>query len=129
MTEKGLVVSVMNGLEIIERIPIEQLPIPAILILFVGIVFCVLVPSFAVYHLTKNIDKVLVSEIISGVIYIALVFGLLMSGVLEIPTGEYQYKVKITEDVGYVEFTDKYDVVADNDDGTYIIQEKNHIKE
>ena len=42
------------------------------------------------------------------------------------PTGEYRYKVRITEDVGYVEFTDKYDVITENDDGTYIIQEKNN---
>lgn len=121
--------SVMNGLEIIKRIPIEQPPIPVICFIFVGIIFCVVLPSFAVYRLTANIDKALLSEVISGIIYIALVLGLLLSGVVDKPTGEYQYKVKITEDVGYLEFTDKYDIVTENDDGTYIIQEKNHIKE
>ena len=51
------------------------------------------------------------------------------SGVLERPTGEYQYKARITEDVGYIEFTNKYDVITKNDDGTYITQEKNRAKE
>ena len=53
-----------------------------------------------------------------------LASALLVSGVLEEPTGEYQYKVKIAESVGYIELTDKYVVIAENDDGTYIIQEK-----
>lgn len=121
--------SVMNGLEIIERIPIEQTPIYIVCFIIVGVIFCVVLPTVAVYRLTENMGKVLLSEVISGFIYIMLVFGLLLSGVLEKPTGGYQYKVKITKDVGYVEFTDKYDVVTENDDGTYIIQEKNHIKE
>ena len=119
----------MKGLEIIERIPIEQTPIYVVCFIIVGVILCVVLPTVAVYRLTENMGKVLVSEVISGFIYIMLMFGLLLSGVLEKPTGEYQYKVKITEDVGYVEFTDKYDVVTENDDGTYIIQEKSHIKE
>ena len=121
--------SVMNGLEIIECIPIEQPPIPVVYFIFIGLIFCVVLPTFVVYRLTANMDKALLSEVISGLIYIALMVGLLLSGVLDKPTGEYQYKVKITEEVGYVEFTDKYDIVTENDDGTYIIQEKNHIKE
>lgn len=121
--------SVMDGLEIIECIPIEQIPNYIVCFIIVGVIFCVVLPTVAVYRLTENMGKVLLSEVISGFIYIMLVFGLLLSGVLEKPTGEYQYKVKITKDVGYVEFTDKYDVVTENDDGTYIIQEKNHIKE
>ena len=113
----------MNGLEIIECIAIEQVPTLFIVCLILG-VCSILIPTFVAYRITKNENKTLLTEIISGLIYIALVVVLLCSGVLEKPTGEYQYKVKITEDVGYVELTDKYDVIAENDDGTYIIQEK-----
>ena len=70
----------------------------------------------------------LLTELCSGVFYLVFALVLLTIGVFEKPTGEYQYKVKITEDIGYIEFIDKYDVVAENDDGTYIIEEK-HIKE
>ena len=118
----------MKGLEIIECIAIEQVPN---LVLFCLLIGCcsILIPTFAVYLLTKNYNKAFLTEAISGIVYLVLLIGLLESGVLEKPTGEYQYKVRITEDVSYVEFTDKYDVVTENDDGTYIVQEKNHIKE
>lgn len=113
----------MKGLEIIECIAIEQIPDSA----FVGLllsVFFILIPTFAVYGLTKNSRKALLAEVVSGIVYLVFFIGLLASRVLEIPTGEYRYKVRITEDVGYIEFTDKYDVITENDDGTYIIQEK-----
>ena len=55
----------------------------------------------------------------------AFAFTMMSIGVFDKPTGEYQYKVKITKDVGYVEFTDKYEIITENDDGTYIVQEKN----
>ena len=113
----------MKGLEIIERITIEQVSDSVLFCLILGI-FSILIPTFVVYKLTKNGDKAFLTEIISGVIYIVFFVVLLVSGVLEKPTGEYQYKVKITEDVGYIEFTDKYNVVEENDDGTYIVQEK-----
>ena len=118
----------MKGLEIIECIAIEQVPDSVLLCLLLG-VFSILIPTFAVYRLTKNCNKTFLTEIICGVIYTVFLFTLLVSGVLDKPTGEYQYKVRITEDVSYVEFTDKYEVISENDNGTYIIQEKNHIKE
>lgn len=64
------------------------------------------------------------TELISLFICLVLMATLTSIDVLERPTGEYQYKVSITEDVGYIEFTDKYEVIAENDDGTYIVQEK-----
>jgi hypothetical protein len=120
--------NIMNGLEIIECIAIEQVPDSVMFCLLLG-VFSILVPTFVVYRLAKNGMKAFLAEVISGFIYIAVLIGLLESGVLDKPTGEYQYKVRITEDVGYVEFTDKYEVITENDDGTYIVQENNHIKE
>lgn len=115
----------MKGLEIIECIAIEQVPDSVIMWLLVGI-FSILIPAFVTYWLTKNYNKTLLAEVISGLIYLAVLIGLLGSGVLEKPTGEYQYKVRITEDVSYVEFTDKYEVITENDDGTYIVQEKSN---
>lgn len=119
----------MEGLEIIEHIAIEQVPDVILYCLLLLGCFSILIPAFAVYNLTKNGKKAFLAETISGIVYLVFLIGLLESSVLEKPTGEYQYKVKITEDVGYVEFTDKYDVVSENEDGTYIVQEKNHIKE
>lgn len=113
----------MKGLEIIECIAIKQVPDSVLICLVLG-VFSILIPAFVVYALTKHDNKAYLAEAISGLVYIAVLIGLMKSGALEKPTGEYQYKVKITEDVGYVEFTDKYDVIAENDDGTYIVQEK-----
>ena len=115
----------MKGLEIIERIAIEQVSDSVLICLLLG-VFSILIPTFVVYKLAKNGDKAFLTEIISGVIYLVFLIVLLESGILEKPTGEYQYKVKITEDVSYVEFTDKYEVIAENDDGTYIVQEKSN---
>ena len=114
----------MKGLEIIERIVVEQVPDSIMTCLLLG-VFSILIPTFVVYKLTNNGTKAFAAELISGVVYIVFLFIVLESGVFEKPTNEYQYKVKITEDVSYVEFTDKYDVIKENDDGTYIIQEKN----
>ena len=115
----------MKGLEIIECIAIEQVPDSVMTCLLLG-VFSILIPTFVVYRLTKNGNKAFLAEVISVLIYLAVLIGLLESGVLEKPTGEYQYKVRITEDVSYVEFTDKYEVITENDDGTYIVQEKSN---
>ena len=117
----------MNGLEIIECIPVKQIPDSVLICVIFGCFF-ILIPTFIVYKLTENWNKTFVTECVSGIIYLVFGIALLTSGVFEKPTGEYQYKVKITEDVGYIEFIDKYYVVAENDDGTYIIEEK-HIKE
>jgi putative Ca2+/H+ antiporter (TMEM165/GDT1 family) len=114
----------MKGLEIIERIAIEQTPDWVVICIVLG-TFSILIPTVVVYSFTKNFSKSLVAEVISGAIYIAFALIVLVNGVFDKPTGEYQYEVKITEDVGYIEFTDKYDVVKENDDGTYIVQEKN----
>lgn len=114
----------MNGLEIIERIAVENTPDWVIVCIVLG-AFSILIPTIAVYSFTKSFPKSVVVELISGIIYIAFVLQLMSIGVFDKPTGEYQYKVKITEDVGYVEFTDKYEVITENDDGTYIVQEKN----
>lgn len=113
----------MKGLEIIERIAIEQIPESTATYLILG-GFSILIPTVVVYMLTKDPHKIYVTEVISGLIYIILLVVVLESGIFEKPTGEYQYKVNITEDVGYVEFTDKYNIITKNDDGTYIIQEK-----
>lgn len=113
----------MEGLEIIECIAVEQVPCSVWLCLTLGI-FSIFIPASVVYKLTKNRDKEFLTEMISGLIYLAIMIGLLVSGILKKPTGEYQYKVRITEDVSYVEFTDKYDVITENNDGTYIVQEK-----
>lgn len=113
----------MNGLEIIEYIPVEQVPDSVLICVILG-TLSILIPTFIVYKLTKNYNKMLLTELCSGVFYLVFTLVLLTNGVFEKPTGEYQYKVKITEDVGYIEFIDKYDVVAENDDGTYIIQER-----
>lgn len=118
----------MEGLEVIEQIAVYQVP-ESTIIWLVLCVFSILIPPLATYYITQNSAKTIVAEVIYGVAYAVLASALLVSGVLEKPTGEYQYKVRITEDVGYVEFTDKYEVITENDDGTYIIQEKNYIKE
>ena len=115
----------MKGLEIIECIAIEQVPDSVMTCLLLG-VFSILIPASAIYALTKHGGKAILTELISGFIYLVVFIGLLGSEALERPTGEYQYKVRITEDVSYVEFTDKYEVVTENDDGTYIVQEKSN---
>lgn len=118
----------MEGLEVIEQIAVTQVPDSFVIWIVLGC-FSVLIPTYIAWLLTENLTLTFMTEITSGIIYMALVVALAFGGVLERPTGEYQYKVRITEDVGYVEFTNKYDVVTENDDGTYIIQEKDHIKE
>ena len=115
----------MNGLEIIERIMINQIPDWVFICVLLG-AFSILIPTFIVYGLTKNGNKALTAELVSGLVYLVFTLILLTSGICEKPTGEYKYKVKITEDVGYIEFVNKYDVIAENDDGTYIIQEKSN---
>lgn len=117
----------MEGLEVIEQIAITQIPS----LFKVGIIlgcFSVLIPTYISWLLTKNHDLTFMTEIISLFIYLVFMSIMLTNGVLERSTGEYQYKVSITEDVGYIEFTDKYDVVTENDDGTYIIQEKERVE-
>lgn len=117
----------MKGLEIIERIAVEQIPEWVLICIALGTV-SILIPTAVVYSFTKSFPKSLVAEVVSGAIYVGFALILMSNGAFDKPTGEYRYKVKITEDVGYIEFTDKYDVVTENEDGTYIVQEKN-IKE
>lgn len=118
----------MEGLEVIEQIAVVQVPASTVICLILGI-FSILIPTGVVYYFTKNSNKTFTTEYISGFVYIVLVAVLIFSKVLEKPTGEYKYKVRITEDASYVEFTDKYEVITENDDGAYIIKEKDYIKE
>ena len=118
----------MEGLEVIEQIAVTKIPDVAGACLMLGW-FVILIITIIVYLFTKSGRTTIVTEFVSGLVYAVLISALLVSGVLEKPTGEYQYKVRITEDIGYAEFTDKYEVIAENDDETYIIQEKNFIKE
>lgn len=115
----------MEGLEVIEQIVVTQVPSLFQVLIALGC-FSVLIPTYISWLLTKNDDLTFVTEIISIAVYLVLMATLANNGVLERPTGEYQYKVRITEDVGYIEFTDKYEVIAENDDGTYIVQEKDY---
>lgn len=113
----------MEGLEVIEQIAVAQVPELTIVYL-IG-----LSSIFVIFLFTQIGFKTIVRELICGLAYLVLIVVLLSSKVLERPTGEYQYKVRIIEDVGYVEFTNKYEVITENDDGTYIVQEKRYIKE
>lgn len=113
----------MEGLEVIEQIAVTRIPDLFVIWIILGC-FSILIPTYMAWLLTKSGSLTLMTEIVAGFIYLIFTSTMLTSGVLERPTGEYQYKVRITEDVGYVEFTDKYEVIAENDDGTYTIQEK-----
>lgn len=113
----------MEGLEVIEQIAVTQIPVLFVILIILGC-FSILVPTYIAWLLTKSRYLTFVTENIAMFIYLVFVTTILGNGVLERPTGEYQYKVRITEGVGYIEFTDKYEVIAENDDGTFIVQEK-----
>lgn len=113
----------MEGLEVIEQIAVTQIPSLFLVWIVLGS-FSILVPTYIAWLLTENRSLTFMTEIVAAFIYLVLMGTMLTNGVLERPTGEYQYKVSITEDVGYIEFTDKYEVITENDDGTYIVQEK-----
>lgn len=114
----------MEGLEIIERIAIEQIPDLVLICVTFGAILVFLTPTFVTYVLAKDLGKALLAEAISAIIVVTGFFCLMSSGVLKQPTGEYKYKVRLTEDVSYTEFTEQYEVITENDDGTYIIKEK-----
>lgn len=105
---------------IIESFEVKTIPNWIYACIVLGAIL-ILIASFVVCSSIKNQKKAL---IISMSIYLILVFALLCSGVLEKPTGEYQYRVKIADDVGFVEFTDKYGIIQEYDDGTFLVQEK-----
>lgn len=57
-------------------------------------------------------------------IFLFVMLPTVANGVFDKPTGEYKYKVNITDECGFNEFNNAYEIIEENEDGTYVIREK-----
>ena len=60
--------------------------------------------------------------------FILFVVGIFCMGFIENPTGKYTYKVTISDEVNFVEFNNKYEII-DQDGLIYTIKEKENNNE
>lgn len=91
-----------------------------IIIIITLIAFAVSMITTASFH--HNRIKT-IFEISSICFFILFIVGLFCMVFVENPTGEYTYKVTISDEVNFVEFNNKYEII-DQDGLIYTIKEK-----
>lgn len=106
----------MEGITILSARQLMEAQNWTIVMVLVGIV----VMFGSLILITKNIYFGIVSFIIGCILSIV---GMISNIIIDKPTGKYEYKVTISDEVNLVEFNEKYEII--NQEGLiYTIKEK-----
>lgn len=111
----------MDGITVLSQNEIMDIPTWTLVITMIGII------TFAIsLIIALNVNQEII-ETIFGIIsicfFILFIVGICCMCFVEIGTGEYTYKVTISDEVNFVEFNNKYEVI-DKDGLIYTIKEK-----
>ena len=116
----------MDGITVLSQSEIMITPtwtyIITIIALIVFVVSMIITSSF--HH--NRIETIF--GISSIYCFILFIFGLFCIDFIEKPTGKYTYKVTISDEVNFVEFNNKYEII-DQDGLIYTIKEKENNNE
>lgn len=116
----------MDGITVLSQSEIMNIPTWILVVIIIGITICVI--SLMVFiSFTQEIIQI-IFEISSICGIILCTFGLLSMFFIESGTGKYTYKVTISDEVNFVEFNNKYEII-DQDGLIYIIKEKENNNE
>lgn len=111
----------MTGVEILEKIPIYKVTMIPFVVLVILTFVAALVVSFI--SIEKSSNKIAtigsISVCIAFLVALPFVVGLCETDTID----HYEYSVKISDEVGFKEFNDKYKVKLQDGD-TYIVIER-----
>lgn len=117
----------MKGLEILEKIPEMKSPLWVPLSIIICSFILIAATSFT-WIMTKDRERTDKTTCIVGCIcitYSLIIMILTMEGCLRIPTGEYEYIVNISDECSFNEVYKNYEIIQENNSGTYLIKERN----
>ena len=111
----------MTGVEILEKIPIYKVTmIPLVVLVILTFVAALVVAFISIEKSSNKIATIgLISVCIAFLVALPFVAGLGETDTID----HYEYSVKISDEVGFKEFNDKYKVKLQDGD-TYIVIER-----
>lgn len=116
----------MDGITVLSQSEIMDTPTWTCVITMIGFLIFVISSMIAVICSQEIIQ--IIFGINSICFFILFVFGLFCVNFVENPTGKYTYKVTISDEVNFVEFDNKYEMI-DQDGLIYTIKEKENNNE
>ena len=111
----------MNGITVLSQSEIMNTPNWTYIITIIALIafFVSMIITFSFHH--NRIETIFgISSICCSILFNV---GLFCMNFIEKPTGKYTYKVTISDEVNFVEFNNKYEII-DQDGLIYIIKEK-----
>lgn len=111
----------MEGITVLSENEIMNMPTWTLVITIIG--FIIFAISFMIFAICSNKIIQTIFAINSICCFIFYIFGLFCMTFIENPTGKYEYKVTISDEINLVEFNEKYEII--NQEGLiYTIKEK-----
>lgn len=113
----------IEGIEILSQEPIMECTYLGLGIFVIGALFSIVVGALLEILYFKDSSGAL---IMSCGILLCLLIGVLVDVNYEIPTGKYEYKVIVDDNVSMAEFYEHYEVV-DQEGKIFIVREKDDV--
>lgn len=110
----------MDGITVLSQNEIMNIPTWACIITIIGFI------TFASFIIVFSVNQKIIETIfgISSICcFILFIVGICCMCFVETKTGEYTYKVIISDEVNFVEFNNKYEII-DQEGFIYTIKEK-----
>ena len=111
----------MDGITVLSQSEIMNIPNWTYIITIIALIafFVSMIITFSFHH--NRIETIFgISSICFSILFVV---GLFCIQFIEIRTGKYTYKVTISDEVNFVEFNNKYEII-DQDGLIYTIKEK-----
>lgn len=116
----------MDGITVLSSSKIMITPIWTLVITMIGLIIFA-ISLIIVVSCRKEIIEI-IFRISSICCFILFIVGLFCMVFVETRTGKYTYKVTISDEVNFVEFNNKYEII-DQDELIYTIKEKENNNE
>ena len=116
----------IDGITVLSQNEIMDTPTWTLVITMIGTLIFII--SFMIVLICSQEIIQIIFVINSICFFILFVFGIFCMTFIENPTGKYTYKVTISDEVNFVEFNNKYEVI-DQDGLIYTIKEKENNNE
>jgi ABC-type transport system involved in cytochrome bd biosynthesis fused ATPase/permease subunit len=112
----------MNGVEILNTIPITE---PGLLYILIPLVIALIGIIVSYRFLDKEQDnKAFFTWGFALLLSIIVAVVMLQVPWIYRPTGEYTYEIRTTEECKFNEFNSKYEILEEKENNIYIVREK-----
>lgn len=116
----------IDGITVLSQNEIMDITTWTLVITIIGIIISAISFLIFIFFNQKIIQNIFGTSCICGIIL--YIVGLFCMSFVESGTGKYTYKVTISDEVNFVEFNDKYEII-DQDGLIYTIKEKENNNE